>query len=123
MPPHGDPAYRVDELLGVEDAVLEEIADPAVPVGEQLARIQLLHMLGEHEDGKPRPCPPRGERALQPLVRVGRRKADVDDGDVRLQLGQGLGEFGPGLDSGGDLEVERLQHPDQTVTQQEEIFG
>ncbi len=80
-------------------------------------------MLGEDEHRQPRPRPPCRERALQPLVRVGRRKPDVDDSDVRLQLGEGPREFGPGLDGGRDLEVVRLQHAHQAVAQQEEIFG
>jgi hypothetical protein len=51
------------------------------------------------------------------------RQTYVDDGDVGVQLGQRTGEFGPGLDGRGDLEVVRLQQPDQSVAQQEQVFG
>lgn len=80
-------------------------------------------MLREHEHRQSRPGPPRRQRALQALVRVRGREPDVDDGDVRLQLRERPGQFGPALHGRQDLEVVRLQHADQSVTQQEQIFG
>ncbi|MDJ0341228.1 DUF1203 domain-containing protein [Streptomyces sp. H10-C2] len=39
------------------------------------------------------------------------------------QLHEGAMQFRSVVDRGGDLEVVRLQHPDQPVAQQEEVFG
>src|ERR1035441_1426229 len=64
----GDAAERVRELAGVEDAVLELVADPALPVGEELAGVELFHVLGEDQHRQPRYLPAGGERRLEPLV-------------------------------------------------------
>lgn len=118
-----DPTYGVHELLRVEHPVLQQIPDRAAAVGEQLTRVQLLHVLGEHQHRQPGSVPAGLERALQALVGVGRRQAYVDDGDVRLQFGQRAGQLGARLDGGGDLEVVGLQQPDESVAQQEQVFG
>ncbi|MEU2290104.1 hypothetical protein ACFY9H_13315 [Streptomyces bacillaris] len=54
---------------------------------------------------------------------MGRREPYVDHRDVRVQPGQRLGQLGPALHGGGDLESVRLQQPHQPVPQQEEVFG
>ncbi|WTI80894.1 hypothetical protein OG338_11305 [Streptomyces sp. NBC_00726] len=36
------------------NALLQEVADAARPVGRQLAGVQLLHVLGQDQDGQPR---------------------------------------------------------------------
>ena len=48
----GDSVDGFDELADVEEAVLEEVADGAGVVGEELAGVELFDMLGEHEDGQ-----------------------------------------------------------------------
>jgi hypothetical protein len=46
-----DLPHRVDELAHVGYPILEQVADAAIGVGEQLSRVQLLDMLGKHQDG------------------------------------------------------------------------
>jgi len=41
------------ERLVVEHPVLEQVADPAGLVGQQFAGVQLLHVLGQDQDGQP----------------------------------------------------------------------
>ena len=51
--PHG-----VDEVAHLGDAVLEQVADAAAPVGEQLGGVGALDVLREHQDRQP--LDPRG---------------------------------------------------------------
>ena len=76
-PPHG-----VDERGDVGDPVLEQIADGALAALEQLAGVELLDVLRQHQDREARPHPARLDRRPQPLVGEGRRHPDVDDGDL-----------------------------------------
>jgi len=46
----GDPADGVDELADVRHPVLEQVADTAVRGAEQVAGVERLDVLGEHED-------------------------------------------------------------------------
>lgn len=41
--------HRVDKLLGVDDPVLEQLADPAGAVGQELPGVHLGDVLGQHE--------------------------------------------------------------------------
>ena len=79
-PGHG--ADRVDELVIAEHPVLEQVADPARLVSEQLTSVELLDALGEHDHWEARYRPPRRQRRLQPTVGERRRQPDVDDRDV-----------------------------------------
>src|SRR5204863_363346 len=79
-----DAAYGVDELLHVGDAVLEQVADAAAPVGQQLGRERALDVLREDEHRQARHLHARLERRADALVGERRRQPDVDDADVRL---------------------------------------
>ena len=64
----GDPPQGVHELADVADAVLQQVADAAGPVGEELRRVLPLDVLAQDEDrrgrargGGPR-SPPGGPR-------------------------------------------------------------
>jgi hypothetical protein len=50
----GNPAHRVDELVGADDAVLEEVAHPARVVLQQPPGVGRLDPLGERGTGKNR---------------------------------------------------------------------
>ena len=78
----GDPADRVDELVGVEHPVLEQVADAAAAVGEQLPGVELLDVLGEHQHRQAGHLAPGLERRLQALVGERRRQPHVDHRDV-----------------------------------------
>lgn len=80
-------------------------------------------MLGEDQHRQSGPVAAGLQRALQALVGESGRQPHVDHGDVRPQFGQGPGQLGAGLDGRGDLEVVGLQEPDQSVAQQEQVFG
>ena len=78
----GDAAQCVDELLHAGDAVLEQVADAAGAVGEQLAGVLPFHVLGQHQDRQPRPTAARLDGGAQAFVAERRWQAHVDDGDV-----------------------------------------
>ena len=66
----------------VADPVLEQVADAAGPVGEQLGRVLPLDVLAEHEDRRAGHAPARLDRRPQPLVPLARRHPHVHDRDV-----------------------------------------
>jgi hypothetical protein len=49
-PTGGNPLQRVAEIGEGGDAVLEQVADAAAPVGEQVGRVRLLDVLRQHQD-------------------------------------------------------------------------
>lgn len=51
-PATGDPVQGVQELLDLGDPVLEQIADGAGTVREQIGRVGHLHVLAEHQHGR-----------------------------------------------------------------------
>ena len=71
-----DPAHAVDEPLDVRDAVLEQVADALRVVGQQLERVGLLDVLGEHEHA--------GLAALARIVAAARRPSSVCVGGIRM---------------------------------------
>ncbi len=83
--------------------VLQQVADAAGPVGEQLGRVLPLDVLAQDEDRRARDQPTRLDRRTQPLVALGGRHPDVDDRHV-----------GPVLDDRGDQRraVADLGHDD-----------
>src|SRR5215469_218380 len=121
--PGGYPAYRVDELGAVQHAVLEQVSDAAGAVGQQLAGVQLLDILGQHEHRQAGHRAACREGGPQALVGEGRRQPHVDDRDVGPLSGDRGQEVLPVADGGGDLHAVRLEQPGQAVPQQEEVFG
>nr|WP_240477249.1 hypothetical protein [Jiangella muralis] len=64
----GDLPDRGEEAVDVRDAVLEQVADGALAVGEQVARVDRLDVLAEDENGQRRAggrsrCWPRSSRS------------------------------------------------------------
>jgi hypothetical protein len=99
--PFGDTPSSVEEVVDVENTVLEQITE-AASCGDKLEGVAGLDVLRENEDGGPRvPAPDLGRRA-HALVLVVRRHAHVNDGEIRLVLGddrhQGFGVAHPGED-------------------------
>jgi hypothetical protein len=85
----GHPAQRVDELVGADDAVLEQVTDPARVVAQQHPGVRRLDPLREHQHGRVRVGGADGQGGPQTLVGEGRRHPHVDDRDVRAVLGDG----------------------------------
>jgi hypothetical protein len=119
----GHPAHRVDELADVGDPVLEQVADAPVAVGQQLARVQRLDVLGEHQDRHARHLGAGRDRRLQTLIGEGGRQPHVDHRDVRPVLDQCRQQRRPIVDRFDDLEVERLEQACQPVPEEGEVFG
>ena len=107
----------------VEDPVLEQVADAAGAVREQLAGVQLLDVLGQHQDGQAGDLAAGVERGAQALVGERRRQPDVDHGDVGPLLADRREQVGGVVDGGADLEAAGLEHPRQALPQEEEVFG
>ncbi len=70
-PAAGDPAQGVHELADVGDAVLEQVADAARPVGQQERRVVALDVLAEDQDRRARHQPAGLDGRAQPLVASG----------------------------------------------------
>ena len=77
-----DPPYRFDELATIKHPVLQEIANATRAVGQQFAGVQLLDVLGQHQDGQSRHLLPRRESRPDALIGESRRESDVDDGEI-----------------------------------------
>ena len=66
-----------------DDPLLEQVAEPRDPVGEQLEGVVLLDVLREHDDADGRVLGPDLLGRVDPLGRVGRRHPDVGEDGVR----------------------------------------
>ena len=123
MPPVSDAPDGVDEVGDVHHAVLQQVADTAVAVGEELGRVGLLDVLRDDEDrrlGDPTTCLDSGPDAL---VAERRREPDVDDGDVRLLRRDHAEQRVAVLDRGDHVEAVVPQQPRQPVAQEREVLG
>src|SRR5262249_18968166 len=81
-----DPLDGVGELGQVGDSVLQQVADPAGVISQQLERVARADVLGQHEHAELRVACAQLPRRPQALVRVGRRHADVHDRDIGALL-------------------------------------
>ncbi len=78
-----DARDRLDELVHVHDPILQQVADAAAAVAEQLRGVGRLDVLGDDQDRRLRGRAAQLERRAQALVAVVRRQPDVDDRHVR----------------------------------------
>src|SRR5262249_39631439 len=125
---HGGPAARdalqgADELVAVEHALLEEVADTAGAVGQELPGVQLLDVLGEDEYRQPWHLAAGGDGRAQSLVRPGRWHADVDARPIRAPRPQRVERLGSGGRGRHHLVPVRLDQTDHPVAQEVEVFG
>ena len=118
-----DARERVHELADVGDAVLEQVADAAAPVREQLARVLALDVLAEHEDRGAGHPPARLDRRPQALVALGRRHPDVDHRHVRPLLDDRVHQGRPVADLRHDRRPGVLEQADQALAQQHGVLG
>src|SRR5579875_2481136 len=118
-----DPAHGLDELVDVHDPVLEQVADAAASVGEELVGVCVLDVLGDDEDRRGGSAPAYLQRGAQALVAEARRQAHVDDRDVRLLFEDAIHERVSVADRRDDVEAVVAQQPRQAVAEQREVFG
>jgi hypothetical protein len=78
----GDPLHGVDEVFDATDTFFHQVADPFRPLFDKSERIGGLEVLGKHENCSFRITRTDLARRTQPLVRVGRRHADVDESHI-----------------------------------------
>jgi hypothetical protein len=91
----GDPPFRLDELVAVHYAVLQEVADTTPAVGQQLPGVELLDVLGQHQDGETRHLRPRRYGRLETVVGERRGEPDIDNGEVGRIGGHAGDEIAP----------------------------
>ena len=115
--------HGVEELIAVEYAVLEEIAHPAAPVLHEFAGVEGFDVLREHQHRQPGAFPAGLDRDSQSFVGERRGQPDVHDGDVHVFGQQRPAQLGSGLHDRDDLIAQRLQHPAETIAQQELVLG
>ena len=119
----GDAAHRVGEGVDVGDAVLEQVAGALGRLREQLDRVGLLDVLGEHEHADVGVVGADLVRGAQALVGVGGRHPDVDDGDVGV-VGADLAQQVLGVTGlAGDLEARLLEQAREALAQQHGVVG
>ncbi len=101
----------VDEVGDVHHAVLQQVADAAVAVGEQLGRVGLLDVLRDDEDRRLGDAAPGLDGGPDALVAERRRQPDVDDRDVRLLRRDHAEERVAVLDRGDHVEAVVAEQP------------
>ena len=120
-PAGGHPLQRVGKIIERADAILEEVADAASPVGEQIAGVGLLDVLREHEHGRAWHLAAGLDRGPQALVGVRRRHPHVDDRDVRAVLDDGGHQRVAVPDRRHDRAAGLVEQPDQPLAQQHRV--
>ena len=119
----GDPVQRLQEVGDVGHPVLEQVADRARPVGQQVVGVRDLDVLRQHQHRRARAGGADRDRGPQALVGVRRRHPYVDDADVG-PVGRGGGdERGPVADRGHDVVAVLGEQPDQPLPQQDRVVG
>ncbi len=113
----GHPLQRIGQVVQGRDPVLEQVADAALAVGEQILRVCLLDVLRQHQHCRPGSPPARLECSQETFGRIRRWHPHVDDRDVglvrldrrdeRVSVTDRLYHLAAGLD----------QQPDQTFAQ------
>ena len=119
----GDPAYGVDERRDVGDPVLEQVADRPLAALEQLARVELLDVLRQHEDRQPGLAARAAIADRSPSsVNVGGSRTSTTATSVSSSRSAWSSEtaLSTAVD---DLEVVRLEQPGQPVPEQRVVFG
>jgi hypothetical protein len=78
-----DATHGIGEGLDVGDAILEQIANAACVLADEVKRVGLVAKLREHEDPGVRVGAPNLDGRSQPIIGVVRRHLHIHDGDVR----------------------------------------
>ena len=118
-----NPAHRVEQRLGLADAVLEQVSPPGLPVLDQLQRIRQVEILGEHEHAHLGMGAADLLGGLEPLGRARRRHPDVDHRHVRpVALDLPVQRVGVARE-GRDVDAALAQQGGDTVAQERGVVG
>ena len=118
-----DLAHGGDEVVEVGDAVLEQVADAARVLADELGRVALDEVLGEHEHADLGVVAADLERRAQAVVGEVGRHPHVDDRDVRLvraDLAQQVRRVARASD---DLDPRVLEQPRDALAEQQLVVG
>ena len=121
-PPAAIRRSDVDEFVHVQDATLEQVADP-IPGREELRRLLDLDMCREDEDAGFRKLLADRVRCLEPLGRMRRRHPNVDDHELRLVLAHELEQLVRVARLADDLEVGPLEQAREPFAQKDVVVG
>jgi hypothetical protein len=91
-PAPGDAAQGIHEVRDVADPILQQVADAARAIGEELGRVLALHELAEYQDRAAWDPAPRLDSGPKPLVALAGGHPDVHHGHVRAMGHDGLHE-------------------------------
>ncbi len=122
-PSRSDPAYIGREPVGIRDAVLEEVADPAGSRREQLARIRTAGVLREDEHT---PSPTGFARSRAPpgaRRRAAGRHPDVGDHHVGPVRARRLNQMVGARDRGDHLGAAAGEYRPDTFEEQRLVIG
>ena len=119
----GDPAHSVQQCLDLADAVLDQIAAPCLLALDEAKGVGELQILREHEDADLGVLATDVLGGDEPLVRAGRRHADVDQGDVgAVALDLAIERFGIGGEA-RDVHAALAQHRGDAVAHDGRVVG
>src|SRR6266511_5185628 len=117
-----DPPQRLDELVHVQDAALEQVADP-IAGGEQFRRLLDLDVCRQDEDAGLRKLVADRVGGLEPLGRVRGRHPNVDDHELWLMFAHELDQLVCVARLAGDLEVGSLEQAREPFAQKDVVVG
>ena len=121
--PGGDPAHRRRGTRHVGDPLLQQVADALRAAADQVARVALLDVLGQHQHRAVRAALAHRQRRPQALVGERRRHPYVDDRQVGPVLGHRRRPARRRHRARDRLDPAVGQQPRQPLAQQYGIFG
>src|SRR5215470_814313 len=119
----GDAAYRVEEVVDLQDPVLEEIAQPGGAGLEQVHRGGGLDVLGQQDRRGLWQAPADLTDGHDAVVGVVGRHAHVGDDELRRVRTGGANELGSGADRRGDLVTVVGEDAYQALPKQDGVVG
>src|SRR4051812_46701135 len=119
----GDAPERTGEVGGGRHAVLEQVPEAMRRLGEDLGRHADLDVLGEQHDAHARMTAADLVRGLDALVGLGRRHADVDDGQIGLVEVDRREQLIAGRRLGDDVDSLAAHEGHDALSQQRAVVG
>ena len=115
-----DPFERLDELVHIGDAALQQVA-AALAAGEQVRRLLDLDVSGENEDRGLRDLLADHAGGIETLGRVAGGHPDVDDRELRSMLANERHEHGGVGALAHDVEAGALEQTRQAFAQEDVV--
>ena len=117
-----DPLQRLDELVHVRDAALQQVAT-ALAAGQEFGRPLDLNVSGENDDCRLRELLADGRGGIETFAGMGRRHPDVDDREVGTKLADEVDQPGRGAGLADDLEAGTLEQACQPLAEKNVVVG